>query len=305
MGSKIPINTNQSPIIVMELIFRLKVRDVMNSKIYSAGKDESLRSLQKLMRKKKITGVPIVDKKSRVIGIISMDDIVNALDKGYINEAAQNYMTRKIKVIEDDMPLSIAIADFKKFKYGRFPVVNKKKELVGIITQGDIISKLLIEINHEISKLETKIPEKKSEKQKKIEKKYKIKHLDFENAGKVSTEIKKMLKNKGLDARTLRRAAIAAFELEINIVIHSRGGTMEVLLDDKKVQLTAEDKGPGIPDVELALTQGFTTANDQIKALGFGAGMGLPNVKRVSDSFKITSSSGKPTIVKSTIKFKN
>jgi len=289
----------------MELIFRLKVRDVMNSKIYTADKDQTMRSLQKLMRKKKITGVPIVDHKKRVIGIISMDDIVQALDKGYINESAENYMTRKIKVIEDDMPLSIAIADFQKFKYGRFPVINKKRELVGIITPGDIISKLLVEINHEISKLENRIPENKSKRDAVIEKKYKIKHLDFENAGKVSTEIKKMLKNKGLDPKTLRRAAIAAFELEINIVIHSKGGTISIKLDDNMIQLIAEDKGPGIADTRLALTQGYTTANEQIKALGFGAGMGLPNVKRVSDVFKIKSSVGNSTIVRSTIKFNN
>jgi len=303
MGSKIPIIPNQSPLIIIELIFRLKIRDVMNKKTYTGNKNQTLREMQQLMRKKKITGVPIVDEKQRVAGIISMDDIVQALDKGYINNKLTKYMTTKIKVLEDDMPLSIAIADFQKFKYGRFPVINKKKELVGIITPGDIISKLLVEINKEVKKLEKQLPKANSTPKRLIEKSYKINPLDFENAGKVSTEIKRMLKGKGVNQKILRRIAIAAFELEINIVIHSLGGSITILLDKHKIQIIAKDKGPGISNIKLALTEGFTTSNDEIKSFGFGAGMGLPNVKRVSDKFNIKSKEGGQTIVKSTINF--
>ncbi|MFP4442948.1 MAG: ATP-binding protein, partial [Spirochaetia bacterium] len=93
------------------------------------------------------------------------------------------------------------------------------------------------------------------------------------------------------------RTSVAAYELEMNITVHSLGGTITFVVENDEISITAADRGPGIPDVELALQEGYTTANEWIRSLGFGAGMGLPNVKRVSDEFSITAGTGGTTVI--------
>ena len=120
---------------------------------------------------------------------------------------------------------------------------------------------------------------------------------DYTNAGKASSEIKSTLKNIGIDAAVLRNIAVATYEAEINMIIHATGGIITLDVDDDGlIKLVFEDKGPGIPDLEKAMTPGFSTASEKARALGFGAGMGLPNIKRVSDKFDIESSSEGTTI---------
>ena len=116
-----------------------------------------------------------------------------------------------------------------------------------------------------------------------------IVHNDLTNAGKAANEIKKMLGEAGVDKKVIRRVAVAAYELEINVCIHSVGGTITFILDSSKATVIAKDRGPGIRDVEWALRDGTSTANDWIRSMGFGAGMGLSNSKRVSDLFDIKS----------------
>ena len=112
---------------------------------------------------------------------------------------------------------------------------------------------------------------------------------DLSNAGKAANEIKKMLGEAGVEKKIIRRVAVAAYELEINICIHSLGGSITFILDGHKATIIAKDKGPGIKDVEWALRDGTSTANDWIRSMGFGAGMGLSNSKRVADFFDIKS----------------
>ena len=130
---------------------------------------------------------------------------------------------------------------------------------------------------------------------------YRLTRYDFEHGGRASAELKKELKARGVPPKVVRRAAIASYELEINVVAHSHGGTFAVLIDKDRVRITANDFGPGIPDVDDAMVEGFSTANDYIRSQGFGAGMGLPNVKRVSDEFDIQSGVEMGTMVKAII----
>ena len=118
-----------------------------------------------------------------------------------------------------------------------------------------------------------------------------IQRDDYTNAGKVSSHIKAMLKDFGVANDVLRRIAIACYEAEINMIIHSYGGKIEWWLnEDGWLLLAFIDDGPGISDLDKALTPGFSTASLKAREFGFGAGMGLPNIKRVSDTFSITSS---------------
>lgn len=123
---------------------------------------------------------------------------------------------------------------------------------------------------------------------------------DFMTAGKGSSAIKNNLKSMGISANIIRRIAIISYEAEINIVIHSFGGQLHCDLYEDKIVIISEDIGPGISDVNMAMTEGFSTATDSVRELGFGAGMGLPNMKKYSDNFEITSSR-EGTFIKITI----
>lgn len=116
---------------------------------------------------------------------------------------------------------------------------------------------------------------------------YKIIANDFSLAGKGSSDIKKNLKLLGIDPKVLRKIAIVSYEAEINMVIHSYGGELQCEIYEDRIVIISDDLGPGIDNVELAMTEGYSTASSTVRELGFGAGMGLPNMKRWSDDFVI------------------
>lgn len=116
--------------------------------------------------------------------------------------------------------------------------------------------------------------------------------MDFVAAGEASGKIKRMLKKLGVNINVVRRVSIACYEAEINLVIHSRGGKILLEVDEDKLTLITRDVGPGIPDIPLAMREGYSTASDDVRMMGFGAGMGLSNMARNSDRFHIESQVG-------------
>lgn len=118
---------------------------------------------------------------------------------------------------------------------------------------------------------------------------------DFDRAGEVSTEIKQVLKGVGVDDRIIRRVAIATFEAEMNVVIHAHRGRLIFSLTSDDIRITIRDEGPGIPDIDQAMEEGYSTAPDEAREMGFGAGMGLPNIRRNSDEFDLSSEVGRGT----------
>lgn len=120
---------------------------------------------------------------------------------------------------------------------------------------------------------------------------YEIIRDDYTGAGKASSKIKKTLNELGVDTKVIRNISIACYEAEINMIIHAYGGMIYLdIYDNGDIKLSFNDLGPGIPDIDKALTPGYSTASEKARTLGFGAGMGLPNIKRVSDEFHISSS---------------
>ncbi len=126
---------------------------------------------------------------------------------------------------------------------------------------------------------------------------FEVEKDDFERAGEASSQIKKILRQLGLDSSIIRRVSIAAYEAEMNLVIHSNGGSISIEIDPKTVIIYANDKGPGIENVDLAMKEGYSTASEKIREMGFGAGMGLPNMKKCADSFNINSILGRGTTI--------
>jgi CBS domain-containing protein/anti-sigma regulatory factor (Ser/Thr protein kinase) len=296
----IPISTVDSPSVVLELIYQLKIKDVMATAVIAGRRDQTMRHLQAVMRENRITGIPIVEG-SKLVGLISVDDIITALDKGFIDSLVEERMTKNVIVLQDDMPLSFAISYLNKYRYGRFPVLNKDGDLVGILTSSDVIRSLLVEMNREVLRLEKQQKETTGVSLPYSEMEFSVPRYDFELAGRASTEIKKALKQRNFDPKIIRRIAIASYELEINLVVHSNGGTLNCSILPDKVTIVASDTGPGIADVNLALQEGWSTANEYVRSLGFGAGMGLANTKRVSDEFSINSALGSGTTVRSVV----
>ena len=125
---------------------------------------------------------------------------------------------------------------------------------------------------------------------------------DFTRAGEASSDVKKKLKTLGIDPGCIRKVAIAMYEGEINMVIHAKGGEITVEITTEQIRMVLADVGPGIPDVELAMQAGYSTAPDEIRSLGFGAGMGLPNMKKYSDQMEIDTRLGEGTTITMTVK---
>lgn len=280
---------------VFDIIFRIKVRDAMTEKPFTISSDATMEDAKNIMKEKNITGLPVV-KDRHLKGILTIQDIIKCFETGNLSDPVKNYMTRDLIVFKEDMPVSFAISHFEKYKFRRFPVLNKGNELSGIISSRDISIILLNEITEELRKIDSsKNTEETDIAKGKYFRQFSIRKYDFENAGKVSISIKKLLKEIGIEPSTIRRVAIAVYELEINQIVHSDGGTMQLSIHGNEIAIKATDTGPGIPDLDKVLTEGYSTASEWVRSQGFGAGMGLPNVKKVSDDFQISSDEKKGT----------
>lgn len=121
---------------------------------------------------------------------------------------------------------------------------------------------------------------------------------DFTHAGHPSSEVKKVLKQLGIEAKTIKNIVIALYEAEVNVVAHAWRGTVDVTIEENRIVMLISDEGPGIPDVELAMQPGFSTASKSVREMGFGAGMGLPNIKKNTDELTIDTEVGKGTVLK-------
>ncbi|MCG8471984.1 MAG: ATP-binding protein [Desulfobacterales bacterium] len=126
---------------------------------------------------------------------------------------------------------------------------------------------------------------------------YSVREGDFIHAGEASIRVKNMLKSLNFNPDIVRRVAICGYEAEMNLVMHGGDGTLTVVVGSREIQLHVEDTGPGIADTELAMKEGYSTASDRYRELGFGAGMGLPNMKKNSDSIRVESELGQGTAV--------
>jgi CBS domain-containing protein/anti-sigma regulatory factor (Ser/Thr protein kinase) len=276
------------------LIYELRVRDAMSRPPVTAGPDDSLRTIQHLMKTHRISGVPILQN-GLPVGLVSIEDIINALDQGHVNDPAERWMTRKIVALRDHFSLVRAVEEFDRHGFGRFPVLNSRGELVGVLTRGDITACLMQQLEKRAEEAaareaalfsgRTSDPEHAQS----VVVQTEVKSGDYDNAGKISQHMRQILRARGVDPDIQRRAAIIAYEAEMNMIIHSIGGDLSVAISPGKVVIEAVDRGPGIENVDLAMQEGWSTAGPLARELGFGAGMGLPNIKKCSDKFEIHS----------------
>ncbi len=280
---------------IQELTYELKVEDVMSRNIQTVNPLMPVCALRDVLQKNRISGVPVVND-DKLVGIISIEDFIKCMEQGKLVESIATRMTKNIETLYADEPLVHAVLKSEKFGFGRFPVISRKdKKLVGIVTKSDIIKGIL-------KKLETTYHDEE-------ERRYRASHIfndiiadevflkfqyfvegkNFDKAGEAATGLKKTLYRLGLSPEIVRRAAISTYEAEINIVAYTNGGDIVAYLEPHQIRIVITDKGPGIPDVEKAMHPGFSTAPGWVRELGFGAGMGLPNIKKFTDKMTLIS----------------
>jgi len=301
--SSVPQPAEDLSLRIQELAGNLKIRDVMTRKVFAVTRSCTMRDVQTIMKSNAISGVPVIDNQ-HVVGLVSVHDIMNSYEQDWMQDSVADHMVTAVHTLIDEQPLSFAMSAFIKFPYRRFPIVDRQNQLVGMLTMRNINNALIRVLSNQLSAMETEqgqVSPLSSSESCVFYRIYRLARYDFESGGKASAELREQLRARGVDPKVIRRAAVACYELEINIIAHSYGGTLALYIDNNRVRITANDFGPGIVDVDQAMTEGYSTANDWIRSQGFGAGMGLPNTKRLSDEFVIQSGVDMGTMIKSIV----
>ncbi len=286
---------------VEELSYDLKVRDVMTVKLITASPQSSLFDVLELLRLNRISGVPVLQD-NELVGIISIEDIVHAMERNDLTELVGQYMTRILATVSNYDSIYKAMQTFAERKVGRLPVVDENNKLVGMITKGDITRGILTALQKDYKEEEVRryrashLFEDIISDRTTLVLRYTIKAHDFTHGGIASSNIKRALLRLGADAQIARRCGIAVYEAEMNLIIHStNGGILKLEVEPHRITMSTTDDGPGISDITQVLQPGYSTATDQVREMGFGAGMGLVNIKRCVDSMDIESTLGKGT----------
>ena len=284
-----------------EMVYELTVGEVMATKMVTVGPDQTMSEFRLVLRDNRISGTPVVEK-GKLVGMISIEDLINAFTDNAISAPVRERMKQKVECLYSDELLVHCIAKFSKFGYRRYPVLNRDDELVGIITKGSIVEGLLrkLEVEYEQSETKAAVVRQRPTVQKFFEDvtadeisftfKYQVPGQTLKDAGKAASDLKNALKKLGVCPPLLRRIGVATYEAEINLASYTNGGEIRAQIEKWGITVEAIDGGPGIPDVEKAMQPGYSTAPDWVRELGFGAGMGLVNMKKCSDEMALKSS---------------
>ncbi len=284
-----------------EMAYEITVGEVMSTTMFTVRPDQTMSELSLLLRDNRISGTPVVEK-GNLVGMVSIADLVNALSNKEINAPIREKMKTAVECLYTDELLVHCIAKFSKHGFRRYPVLNRKEELVGIITKGNIVEGLLRKLEIEYAQTESKINEARQQPTMRqffedvtaddisFTFKYTVEGQTLKGAGRAASELKHALKKLGVCPPLLRRIGVATYEAEINLASYTTGGEIRAQMEKWGIIVEAVDKGPGIPDVERAMQPGYSTAPDWVRELGFGAGMGLVNMKKCADAMELTSS---------------
>ncbi len=280
---------------IQELVREMKVSEAMTSEVVTLEPETPMRQLGEVLRKGRISGTPVVEG-GKVVGIVSIEDFINWLGEGGREVLVREKMTREVTVVRGEEPLMHAISKLEDLGFGRLPVVEPREQrLVGIITKGDVIEGLLkkLEIDYHEEEVQRYTGEWLFDDvfadRAGLSLEYRVAGGDVKNAGSCASRLRKTLAGLGVHPHVLRRIAIATYEAEMNVAIYTDGGEISASVGPHEVVIVVTDSGPGIPDVEEAIRPGFSTAAEWVRELGFGAGMGLDNIRNCADEMKLTS----------------
>ncbi|MFZ3070158.1 MAG: CBS domain-containing protein [Anaerolineaceae bacterium] len=286
---------------VEELAYEIRIDDVMSKPVISFRPDQSIREVLDTFQKYRISGAPVAAN-GNLVGIISIEDLIRSLREGRIDLTVANYMTSNVITINNTDMVVEAMKLFVKYQFGRLPVIGADGKVVGVLTKGDISEGILNALQRDyhteelrryrMSHLFEDIISDRST----LTLRYTIKKGDYTHGGAASNNIKKALLRLGATPQIARQCGIAVYEAEMNLIIHTtNGGVLRVEIEPHKITMEAYDDGPGIPDIDLAMQPGYSTATEEVREKGFGAGMGLVNIKSCVDEMTLTSSKDRGT----------
>ncbi len=286
------------------LISNVRVKEFMATPVITLTEKCTISEAKETMRKMRISGIPIVDPENKLIGVISIEDIIISLQNSTMDDPISKHMTRNVISVKESDYVSSTIDFFSVHTYHRLPVVNDENEVSGIITKGDLGIGLSHHLLHSIEAIYHHNQRRKAllaldikEKDVKfcMEDKYFFYHIespDMDQAGKGSLFFKNFISKHSIPDDIIKRASISLYEAEVNVVIHAFGkGNIRAYVTDDTLFIFVGDEGPGIADVDQAMQEGFSTASDKVREYGFGAGMGLSNMSQFSDKLIIISDS--------------
>jgi CBS domain-containing protein/anti-sigma regulatory factor (Ser/Thr protein kinase) len=286
---------------LQELVYELRIEEVMVREVITVTPETSMPELKELLRLRRISGAPVVSA-GRLVGVISLEDLIKALEQGHMQALVGERMTQPAQTLYADESVMQAVNQMARHGFGRFPVINRQGELVGVLTRGDIIRGLLhrVEVDYHEGEIQryraSHIFEDIISDRTSLILRYHVQARDFGQGGAASSKIKRAIERLGGSPSIARRVGVAAFEAEMNLIIHTdRGGDMLVEIQPNQVRITTKDQGPGIDDIEQAMRPGFSTAPEWIREMGFGAGMGLSNIGNCADEMKLKSKVGAGT----------
>jgi CBS domain-containing protein/anti-sigma regulatory factor (Ser/Thr protein kinase) len=284
-----------------ELAYELKVGEVMTREIKVLSPDMPMQTALDLFRGERISGAPVACD-GVLCGVISLEDLIRSMTANDLNAPVSMYMSTQTVTIRADETVVEALKLFVSTKHGRLPVVDRENRLVGILTKSDINLGLLTALQRDYQVEEVRryrashLFEDILSDRSSLILRYNIKPHDFTHGGAASSNIKKALLRLGANAQIARRCSIAIYEAEMNLIIHTtQGGVIRVEIEPHQISIDVVDDGPGIKDIDLAMKPGYSTASEEVRELGFGAGMGLVNINRCVDSMKLESTWGKGT----------
>jgi CBS domain-containing protein/anti-sigma regulatory factor (Ser/Thr protein kinase) len=289
-------------------MYELTASEVMNRDVITVSANARMSEVREIFRTHRISGVPVVDNRNRLVGIISIEDFISWLAEKGVDCPVTDKMTKDVKTSFPNESLVSVMDKFDRYRFGRFPVVRRRdNRVVGILTKGTIIEGLLKKLAGVRREEEDRLYSKRSffegivADESSLSLKYGIVERDLENAGRVASDLRKTLRYLNVHPRVVRRTSVATYEAEMNAIIYAARGEILVRIDPFRIQIEVLDSGPGIPDIQKAMQPGFSTAPDWIREMGFGAGMGLSNIKRCSDQMDLTSKVGEGTHLKVSI----
>lgn len=278
-----------------ELVYELKIGDIMTRRLVTVTPAVTMREVKSTLRDHRISGLPVLAD-GNLAGVVSIEDVIRALEANDLDAPVSKYMSALVHTIGEQEFAVHALNAFARAAVGRLPVVDEERRIVGILTPGDITRGVLHALERAYHEEELR--------------RYRVRHLfqditsdrtslilrydiavrDFTRAGRASSQLKQTLNRLGVDPRIVRRVAIVSYEAEMNVVIHSTaGGNLTAEITPDLIAILVYDGGPGIPDVDKAMQPGFSTAPDWIREMGFGAGMGLSNIKACADRMVLNS----------------
>jgi len=287
-----------------ELIYTTKVETVMATNVVVLTPTMSMAEAKEVMELKRISGAPVVEG-DKITGIVTMSDVIRVMEQGNLHTPLTDNMTTQVKTVLRDASVMEAVQNLGRQGYARLPVVDHDGRLVGIVTTSTIMIALLREMEVSFQKKEAErlqtyrashIFQDIASDDTSLILRFVVGEKDFDNAGKASSMIKKSLLRLGVPPPIVRRVSVAVYEAEMNLVIHTDiGGEIIVDIRRDRLKLSAVDHGPGIENLQQVLQPGYSTAPQWIRDMGFGAGMGLANIKRCSDMMTLLSEPGGST----------